>query len=183
MAKCNRYDATIYTDHNGSYMIGYTFNTNKPFYFDVEDYNKIKDYCWYEVTQRNNYHRLEAHSPILKMPIKFHHLLNGHDCDHINRNPLNNRRCNLRKCTKQENNYNHSLRIDNTSGISGVHWYTSRKKWVARIGINGKQKLLGRFDSRDEAITIRLQAESTYYKDFAPQKHLFKQYNIQQTKR
>ena len=29
------------------YVIGFTNNTNKEFYFDLEDYDKIKDYCWY----------------------------------------------------------------------------------------------------------------------------------------
>ena len=33
---------------NIEYGVGYASNTNKPFYFDKEDYNKIKDYCWYE---------------------------------------------------------------------------------------------------------------------------------------
>lgn len=40
--KFNTYDLT------GEYGIGYTSNTNEPFYFDIEDYNKIKDYCWRE---------------------------------------------------------------------------------------------------------------------------------------
>ena len=51
MVKRNQYDSTIHTDHNGNYMIGYTFNTNAAFYFNPEDYNIIKSYCWYEVTQ------------------------------------------------------------------------------------------------------------------------------------
>ena len=32
---------------NGEYGIGWTSNTNEEFYFDLEDYDKIKDYCWF----------------------------------------------------------------------------------------------------------------------------------------
>lgn len=37
--KYNTYDLT------GEYGIGYTFK-KEPFYFDLEDYEKIKNYCW-----------------------------------------------------------------------------------------------------------------------------------------
>lgn len=42
LKKYNIYNLT------GEYGIGYTSNTNKEFYFDIEDYDKIKNYCWYE---------------------------------------------------------------------------------------------------------------------------------------
>ena len=38
--KYNKYDLS------GEYGIGWTSNTNQEFYFDLEDYDKIKDYCW-----------------------------------------------------------------------------------------------------------------------------------------
>ena len=38
--KYNTYDLT------GEYGIGWTSNTNEEFYFDLEDYDKIKEYCW-----------------------------------------------------------------------------------------------------------------------------------------
>lgn len=55
--------------------------------------------------------------------------------DHINRNPADNRRCNLRICTQFENNKNRS---NNTSGITGVTWRSRSKKWRATIMKNGK---------------------------------------------
>lgn len=39
--------------------------------------------------------------------------------DHINRNPLDNRKSNLRICSYKENSFNKSIRVDNTSGIPG----------------------------------------------------------------
>lgn len=42
--------------------------------------------------------------------------------DHNNRNTLDNRKSNLKNASKSENNRNHKLRKDSTSGISGVNW-------------------------------------------------------------
>lgn len=37
---------------------------------------------------------------------------------------------------------------------------------------------LGSFSDKEDAIKARLQAEAKYFKKFAPQRHLFKQYGI-----
>lgn len=46
---------------SGEYGIGWTSNTNKEFYFDLEDYDKIKDYCWLEQVS-NGVSTLQAHN-------------------------------------------------------------------------------------------------------------------------
>ena len=69
------------------------------------------------------------------------------DVDHINRNRLDNRLCNLRICSHQENAYNIGLKSSNTSGYIGVYWNTEKNKWCARIRINGKKKHCGYFSS------------------------------------
>ena len=49
-------------DLNGEYGIGWTFNTNKMFYFDLTDYDLIKNYCWFEhCNQKTKYSRLQAY--------------------------------------------------------------------------------------------------------------------------
>ena len=63
--------------------------------------------------------------------------------DHINNNRLDNRICNLREATKQENNRNSLKSIKNKSGIKGIHWNKARNKWVAQITINYKIKTIG----------------------------------------
>ena len=65
--------------------------------------------------------------------------------DHINRNPLDNRRSNLRICTHAENMRNSKLNVKNTSGFKGVTWHKQIGKWMAQISLNGKRKYLGVF--------------------------------------
>ena len=170
-SKQNNYDLS------GEYGIGWTSNTNDEFYFDLEDYNKIKDYCWNAHINQFGYKSLEARQG--EKNVKFQWLVLGKNYDHANRNSLDNRKSNLRKANLQENNRNHSLRKDNTSGISGVNWDKRRNKWCARINNNDKERIsLGYFDDIKDAIIARLQAEKKYYGEFAPQKHLYKEYGI-----
>lgn len=79
--------------------------------------------------------------------------------DHIDGNPENNRIDNLRLVTKQQNNMNSAIRSDNASGVSGVRWHKQRKKWNARIKVDGKERSLGMYESKQDAINARLKAE------------------------
>ena len=69
--------------------------------------------------------------------------------DHINRNTLDNRKCNLRICTQRENNCN---KRNNTKHI-GVRKINNR--YYARAVVNGKEISLGAYASLDEAIIGR----------------------------
>ena len=171
--KTNEYDLS------GEYGIGYCSNTGNEFYFDLEDYEKIKDYCWNEHILKGGYHTLEARDGDTKQLIRMQWLICGKNYDHINRNSLDNRKCNLRPASKNENNQNHKLFNTNTSGFSGVHFVERTGKWCARITVNNKRKHLGYFINKYDAVVARLKAELKYYGiNFAPQRHLFKEYNI-----
>lgn len=71
--------------------------------------------------------------------------------DHKNGDPLDNRKANLRVCTNYENMKNRKININNTSGYKGVHLHTTLKRWVAKIGVNGKRMHLGLFDTPEDA--------------------------------
>ena len=73
----------------------------------------------------------------------------GVHCDHRNRNRLDNRKENLRACTRAQNSCNRPPATRNLSGYKGVNWY--RGKWQAKIQKDGKQKYLGRFDTAELA--------------------------------
>lgn len=70
--------------------------------------------------------------------------------DHVNGDPLDNRRENLRVATVAENAQNQGSR-GGSSRYRGVSWDASRGKWIATAMVNGKRKTLGRFDDEDRA--------------------------------
>ena len=175
--KYNNWIDEIFIDEHGSYRIGFTSNTNKEFYIDVEDYDKVKDYCWRECVDQTGYHYLasrDRENTLLRM----HNLIVGKYYDHKDRNTFNNRKYNLRPATKNENARNKSLQINNKSGVSGVFFDRFCNKWRAYIGVNGKCFYVECCSNKENAIKARLKAEADYYGEFAPQRHLFEQYGI-----
>ena len=70
------------------------------------------------------------------------------------------------------------MRTDNKSGVIGVYFSKEHNKWRAQIKINGKNVMVYYGSSKEDAIKARLEAEAKYYREFAPQRHLFEQYGI-----
>ena len=154
--KYNFYDLT------GEYGIGYTSNTNRPFYFDLEEYDKIKKYCWRE---NDKGYILAFHKG---KDIRMHKLfVNSDFVDHINHNIADNRKENLRPTTNSQNQMNAKLRTNNTSGITGVHWDKRRRKWIATLTLNKKRIQLGAFNNFDDAVKARKEAEEKYFGEFS----------------
>ena len=176
---CNKYEKRY--DNLGEFYVGFASNTGNEFYFDVEDYDVIKNYYWYEAVDNHGYHCMKSWDGNTKKHIKLHYLIVGKFYDHEDRNPLNNRRYNLRKATRKENSRNQSKSTRNTSGIVGVGWYSRYNKWRAYITTD-QRKTIGYFIDKDDAIRARLLAEKEYFGEFAPQKHLYKQYGIKSEK-
>ena len=87
--------------------------------------------------------------------------------DHKHNPKTNNKIKNLRLANKSQNAMNRvNLNSNNTSGAIGVNWCKSYKKWRAVIAINGKQKHLGYFINKEDAIKARREAEIKYYGEF-----------------
>jgi hypothetical protein len=73
--------------------------------------------------------------------------------DHINRDPTDNRLCNLRVVTHQENQFNKIAKGYTKHG----------NKYQASIRLNSKDIYLGRYDTEDEARQVYLQAKEKYH--------------------
>ena len=171
--KFNRFDLT------GECGIGWTSNTNEEFYFDLEDYDKIKDICWFVHITNYGYRKLEGVDMKSGRVVGFTSVIGCKNYDHKDRNTFNNRKENLRQATQSQNARNQSLPINNTSGVIGVGWHKRKQQWQARIHDKpNHRKTLGYFNNKEDAIIARLVAEKAYYGEFAPQKHLFEQYGI-----
>lgn len=83
----------------------------------------------------------------------------GYCLDHIDGNTINNYLHNLRLVTQSQNLKNRKLDRRNKSGVHGVYFHKSTKKWRAYININGKNTHLGLFDNIDDAKKARKSAE------------------------
>ena len=155
--KLNSYDLS------GDFGIGYTAK-GEEFYFDLEDYNKIKDYTWY-----CQYGYIK--SGIENKKILLHRLVmcppDDMFVDHINHNRFDNRKKNLRIVTQLQNSWNSPKKKNNTSGYSGVYYIKSKKKWKALIGVNKKKIDLGIFENKEDAIKARKEAEEKYYGEYS----------------
>lgn len=70
--------------------------------------------------------------------------------DHVNHNSLDNRRSNLRICSRGENNRN-QRKTKGQSRFKGVVWYKPLNKWKAQLTKQGKCHYLGYFSLEKEA--------------------------------
>ena len=78
----------------------------------------------------------------------------GEIVDHVNRDPTDNRRANLRPCSVAENCRNRGVGRNNQCGLKGVYRDRSNrsvKVWRAQIRVDGRKVCLGRFESAEAA--------------------------------
>nr|DAQ07322.1 MAG TPA: homing endonuclease [Caudoviricetes sp.] len=156
-------------DLSGEYGIGYT-SKGEEFYFDLEDYDKIKDYYW----NINNQGYVVSSESDTRKYIRIHRLILGnpdakYDVDHKHgyESRNDNRKSNLRLATRSQNIINVGLKSNNTSGCTGVGWYKHLNKWVARITVNGNKIHLGVFNNFDDAVAARKAAEEKYFGEWS----------------
>lgn len=148
-------------DLSGDYGIGYT-SKGEEFYFDLEDYDLIKDYTWY--IDKDGY--VKARELKQSKNILLHRLLFSYpNCsiDHINHKKFDNRKNNLREVTNSQNSMNSELHKNNTSGVSGVNWDKNLRKWRVRITVNYERIDLGVYSKFEEAVKARKSGEEIYY--------------------
>lgn len=164
---CGCYRNTFLKKHNeaidkGDYVA--IIANEKHILIDKEDYNTVKDVCWCVdsngyVSGRLNGKKVLLHRIITKCD-------NEHCVDHIDHDPLNNRKTNLRICTIADNCKNKKTLSNNTSGVNGVCWVKSRKRWMAYIMIGGKNHTIGLYKDKKDAIYARLYEESKLFGEF-----------------
>ncbi len=148
---------------SGEYGIGYT-SKGEEFYFDLEDYDKIKNYCWsinndgYVVCMNEN---IQMHRFLLNIENK------DIEVDHINHRTNDNRKCKLRLTTHSENCMNRKFPTNTASGVTGVTWCENIGKWRVRIGVNNKRITLGYYTELGEAIMVRKKAENEYFGEYS----------------
>lgn len=130
---------------------------------DKEDVKKIKifNYSWhlnYRDSINNFYIEASTTKNNKKITYRLHRVIT--DCpkglvvDHINHNPLDNRKCNLKVCFTEENNKNRKeIQKNNKSGYKNINKH--KNKWQVRITRNKKVFNIGEFKTLEQAIQER----------------------------
>lgn len=59
-----------------------------------------------------------------------------------------------------------TVRKNNTSGVPGVDWWTSKRRWRAAICFKGKRYYLGSYGRFEDAVRARKRAEEELYGSF-----------------
>ena len=137
---------------------------------DDDDYDELNKTKWFATSHGKTFYVHKDY--IRKKTIHMHRVINktplGMETDHVNRNGLDNRKCNLRSCNRSKNNMNTSLKANNTSGYRGVVKHSARKGWKAQIRLNNKYIHVGYFNSPEEASVAYCKKAKELFKEFYP---------------
>lgn len=138
---------------------------------DDEDYEKFSCYK-YQRTKKGYATRHCYTSDGRRTTIQIHReIMNapkGMQVDHINHNKLDNRKCNLRLVTNQQNKFNSKKPSHaKTSKYKGVSWRKLTGLWIAQIRVNGKDEILGRYDSEETAAVAYNVYAKKYFGEYA----------------
>jgi hypothetical protein len=134
---------------------------------DPQDRYLLDNYSWCLSGPKNNQYLISAKN---NKRTRFHHLIlpkkEGFEVDHINRNRLDNRRCNLRYVTPSQNQMNKGMYRCNKSGFKGVSFDKINNKWLAQIRINKKAVHIGRFHTPEEASSAFISLARELYGEY-----------------
>lgn len=119
---------------------------------DDEDFEKVSKHRWYLMKSTNKTSSYAVRKSGRKNVLMHREILHAPKltiCDHINGNGLDNRKANLRLCTREQNARNRRLNSNSKTGLKGV--YKNGKKYRAQIRYCNTKVYLGRFSTPEEA--------------------------------
>ncbi len=141
---------------------------------DTADYVFLSRFKWIAIKMGNTYAaarsgpKAEGGHELIMMHRRIMRLKLGDklQVDHINHNGLDNRRCNLRVCSNQQNAFNSVKSANRSSHYKGV---SKRRNgaWEGRIGFCGKTIYLGWFKTEQDAAKAYNLAAVKYFGEFA----------------
>ncbi len=175
--------STPVPDRRGNHRSGVVFRTVKLIQLsqghetivDDDDYEELSQFKWYASWNRSD-RTWRARRNVKKGLLELMHrrilgLGNGQidkrQVDHINHNSLDNRRCNLRIASHSENQHNRTVQRNTIGGLKGISKIPNSNRWRAQISVNGINKHLGCFLTKEAAHSAYFKSASKLHGDFA----------------
>lgn len=123
-------------------------------------YDPTTGYAYRRLTVEGVYKKIYMHRLIMNNPKVL-------QIDHINGNGLDNRKQNLRICSRSDNQHNRGKNKNNKSGHKNIYWHTQTSKW--RVGVMHKRKNYhgGEFDNLEDAVKARDRLQIQFHGSFA----------------
>jgi len=136
---------------------------------DDVDFEEISKYKWYPLNSQLNHvcaftciknkvnymHRMIINAPI------------GTMVDHINGNPLDNQRANLRLCTNAQNQQNRKTKGKGKSDFRGLSFRKKWNTWEIHVRVNGRQTYIGSSKNEIEAAKLYDIAAIKFHGEYA----------------
>lgn len=132
---------------------------------DNEDFSYLNQFKW--IVTNNGYAVLSKYKKLTYMHRVIMLPLDEKVVDHINHNPLDNQRKNLRICSRKENLRNQNIQKRSSSGYKGVSWNKKRKKWTVFIMVDKINKFKGYYKTKEEAARVYNINAIKYFGKFA----------------
>ena len=139
---------------------------------DDADFERVSKFKWHAYRDTRSgiwYARKSKWNGSRVIQISMHRYLFGLVLyiDHRNHNGLDNRRKNLRAAKMSQNMHNRRKQSNNKSGIIGIYWKKSGRKWCASICVCGRRIYLGLFVHKKDAAAAYRKAAKKYFGEFA----------------
>lgn len=141
-------------------------NVVETFILDINDVCKLEGNKWRTVYKNDKPYLLTGNQK--KDKIYFHRLVMDNpelQVDHINGNTLDNRKCNLRIVSIQDNMKNLKKKSNNTSGIRGVSFSGRDQQYKVDFTYEGKRMYFKSFDTKAHAVYLRYLLEKEFLKE------------------
>lgn len=122
---------------------------------DDEDYSRVMEFRW-QLNETKTSKRIVMYSTFAGFTQRLANFImndtnNSRMFDHIDRNPFNNCKNNLREATKQQNCFNTSKRQNTSSKYKGVSLNKRLNKWHSYISRNYNRINIGWFETEEAA--------------------------------
>lgn len=135
------------------------------FLFDREDLPIAQSAVWHNdqlgyARARDDKRLLRFHRCVMDCP-------DGYVVDHINSDPRDNRKKNLRITTQHNNTCSSRARRNSTTGYKGVCFDKYKSRYMAHIHPNGRMVFIGYYSTPEEAALAYNEAALQYFGDYA----------------